>query len=395
MALLRRVGGDMEAPRGLGGRRTLLPFEVQLIDQLGITVEEYWQFNDAALERLQERKQGYELVPEIYSEATTIIAVASLVIGLASTAVGLLMKPKAPSPSKQPERIDREGGDNIGRTRFNPRYGFDSVQELATLGKAIPLIFTRRGKFGMSPEESETRQNTGGTRISSQLIWSAVLSGANSQEVRVAALFGLGEMEWYPEYEGYAVGGTKLESYPQNKVFLTFNPSGKRPKTNVPDQTYVYPEGGLYYRDRQVPSDPLFLNLISTIDGSNITRPAACGTHSPNTSTQFGLFNFAPNGTAYREPYRIIVVPDNDISDEEARDAIRMEELRYNRYLFPRGCGFTKVEDEDGRDKDVDPGGRDFIGVSVRKDYKLYYTIGTQILPDHIGDDDVRQPVYG
>ena len=61
----------MEAPRGLGGRRTLLPFEVQLIDQLGITVEEYWQFNDAALERLQERKQGYELVPEIYSEANS------------------------------------------------------------------------------------------------------------------------------------------------------------------------------------------------------------------------------------------------------------------------------------------------------------------------------------
>ena len=96
MALLRRVGGDMEARRGIGGRRSLLPFEVDLIDQLGITVEEYWQFNDAALERIQQRREGYELVPEVYNETATILAVASLVIGLASTAAGLLLKPKAP-----------------------------------------------------------------------------------------------------------------------------------------------------------------------------------------------------------------------------------------------------------------------------------------------------------
>ena len=153
----------MEAPRGIGGRRTLLPFEVQLIDQLGISVEEYWQFNDAALERIQQREQGYELIPEIYNEPTTIIAVASLVIGLASTAVGLLMKPKPPKPqSNNNERINAERGDNIGRSRYNPRYGFDSVQELATLGKPIPLIFTRRGKFGYGTGNSPVRISTGG-----------------------------------------------------------------------------------------------------------------------------------------------------------------------------------------------------------------------------------------
>ena len=382
----------MEAPRGPGGRRTLLPFEVQLIDQLGISVEEYWQFNDAALERVQQRQKGYELIPEIYNEPTTIIAVASLVIGLASTAVGLLLKPKAPKPqSNDNERRNLEGGDSIGRSRFNPRYGFDSVQELATLGKPIPLVFTRRGNYAYSLEGGSAKQTSGGTRVSSQLLWSNLQSGPASQKLRVAALLGLGEFEWRPEYEGLAIGGTKIESYPSTKIFVTYNKNGNRPKTSNQNWTHVYGEGELYSKPggARQPSDVLYINDRT---GDN-QIPADSSTNSPTTSTQFGLYNFMPNGTGFRENYRAVMIPYNDVSDEDMRDDYRMEDLKFNFHLFPRGAGIDKIRDENGRNVTPSipgaPDGKDkpttdkdrFKIVNVKPGYTIQYIIGTQRLP--------------
>ena len=386
----------MEAPRGIGGRRTLLPFEVQLIDQLGISVEEYWQFNDAALERIQQREQGYELIPEIYNEPTTIIAVASLVIGLASTAVGLLMKPKPPKPqSNNNERINAERGDNIGRSRYNPRYGFDSVQELATLGKPIPLIFTRRGKFGYGTGNSPVRISTGGTRISTQLVWSMLMSAPHGQELRIAAMIGLGGMEWRPEYEGYSIGSSKLEGYTQTKVFLTYNENGDRPKPNNQAKTYTYPEGQLYEKQgKNPPLDTLLVDLISKTEGDRVSRPADSGTNSPNTSTVFGLSNFAPNGTGFRQPYKAIVVPYNNhdgikVSTEETRDALRMEDLKFNKYLYPRGSGFTKIRNQNGSNVTPDvKDNADALSVGVERGYTLEYTIGVEILPGASTEED-------
>jgi len=375
----------MEAPRSAGGRRTLLPFEIQLIDQLGITVEEYWQFNDAALERIQQKEQGYELVPEIYNEPTTVIAVASLVIGLASTAVGLLMKPKAPrAQSNDVERRNLETGDNIGRSRFNPRYGFDSVQTLATLGKPIPLIFTRRGKFAWDAGGSNNRRNCGGTRVSSQLIFSMLKSGPNNQELRIAALLGLGGMEWIPEYEGFAIGSTKLEDYPEHKVFICYNPNGGTPRTNS-NRTEVYREGKLYDTP---PLNPLDVNLISTSgSGQPITRAADSGTNSPTTGTQFGCYNFCPSGTGFRLPLAAVTIPFNDFSTEEGRKAVRMEEIKFNFYLYPRGCGFTKLE---RNGSNITPGFNksvDYIVASVKKGDIISYKIGAQFLPGRSEDD--------
>ena len=394
----------MEAPRGPGGRRSLLPFEVQLIDQLGISVEEYWQFNDAALERIQQREEGYELIPEIYNEPTTIIAVASLVIGLASTAVGLLMKPKQPKPPGENKRINAERGDNIGRSRFNPRYGFDSVQELASLGKPVPLIFTRRGTYAWGTGNSRVRKKSGGIRISTQLVWSMLMSAPHGQELRIAAMIGLSGMEWRPEYEGYSIGGSKLEGYPQTKVFLTYNKNGERPKPDRPGQTYTYPEGHLYLdRVESRPSDTLLVNLISRTEPNGaVSRGADSSTNSPSTSTVFGLSNFAPNGTAFRQPYKPVVIPvENNhegvpISKQEDRDALRMEALKFNRYLYPRGAGFAKLEDKDGRDKtpsikNIDESGngfQDFVSVGVEKGDLLYYEIGTELLPGTRRKDD-------
>ena len=63
MAELRRVGGKMESSRIFGGRRALLPYEVQLCEALGITEEEYWQFIYLAESVSGKRRKEYDLIP--------------------------------------------------------------------------------------------------------------------------------------------------------------------------------------------------------------------------------------------------------------------------------------------------------------------------------------------
>ena len=45
MAELRRVGGEMEPHRGPFGSSALLPYELALIEEVGLTVEEYRDFS--------------------------------------------------------------------------------------------------------------------------------------------------------------------------------------------------------------------------------------------------------------------------------------------------------------------------------------------------------------
>ena len=84
----------MEPLRGPQHRTALLPWEQQFCETLGITSEEYFEFHDLVSQRIKE-EEGRELIPDIRNEATTIIAVVSLVIGLASTAISLLLVTQA------------------------------------------------------------------------------------------------------------------------------------------------------------------------------------------------------------------------------------------------------------------------------------------------------------
>ena len=163
------------------------------------------------------------------------------------------MKPKPPEPSKRREPLNIEGGDNVGKKTFSPRYGFDSVQNLATLGQVVPLIFGHRGKFGLENHtvpQLNDRLTCGGIRIDTQLVWSALYSQQRTQELRIAALLGHSRLGQNPEYEGYAIGSTKLESIPQDRIFMSFNTDGKRPERS---QKFckVYPEGRL-----EIPEEP-------------------------------------------------------------------------------------------------------------------------------------------
>ena len=89
MDSLQRVGGHLESHRRPSGRRAvLLPVEVDLCEQLGITADEYWDFIANAQDAIKERPEEYAHIPDVVNDPVTIIV--NIVIGIALTAVSAL-----------------------------------------------------------------------------------------------------------------------------------------------------------------------------------------------------------------------------------------------------------------------------------------------------------------
>ena len=108
----------MESRRGFGPRGALLPYEIAICENIGITPDEYLEFFAAAYEYVEERKKEYELVPDISNEAVSLsTVVVNLVIGLALTAVSALLAPK-PRQQNQDRQANLDIPSETGRTRY-------------------------------------------------------------------------------------------------------------------------------------------------------------------------------------------------------------------------------------------------------------------------------------
>ena len=139
----------MESSNLFGGFRTLLPYEIELCNALGITDKEYLQFLDLTYKYHKDSRKGYELIPDIRCDPVSIgawyIAQAwyvKLAITVAIAAATYLLTPKPKPPGDAPSL---QIGGIQGRSRFNPVSGFESAQDLAVLGSFIPLVYARLG----------------------------------------------------------------------------------------------------------------------------------------------------------------------------------------------------------------------------------------------------------
>ena len=169
MAELHRDGGGLEPIRGPQYRGALLPWEQQVCETLGISEQDYFDYFDLVASHKKE-ELGRELIPDIWNEPATVIAVVSLVVGLASTAISLLLAPK-PRAASQTQGNPFQAQNVRGRTKFNPLAEFDSVQDLATLGSLVPLVYCRQ------------EDDHGGVRVESQVLWSRMTNRATYQEL--------------------------------------------------------------------------------------------------------------------------------------------------------------------------------------------------------------------
>ena len=328
----------------------LLPTEADLCNALGITEEEYFQFLEGVAAKIKERPEAYGLVPDLVAGPAAIAPfyaggsltfLGQIAVGVALTAASVLLAPKPPSMRQGTQQRTADVG---GTKKFAPQFSFNSVQDLANLGDLIPLIFTNRQKVD--------DDFYGGIRVNSQLIWSQMVSLGSSQQLKILALFSLGEIARKPDLKGYAIGDLLLESYHAEKIYTDST-------DNIPFQ----------------------LNAIPTNEGDNIPFPADpdeghlfriddfryfSGTRNPTTQATFGLSNPMPNATAYMLPYELVRTA-SDVSDADSRPAGRIALKKRRKLLgaWPMGAGFMNggtTNQKEGKD-------------DLQKDLELHYQI--------------------
>ena len=323
----------------------LLPAEIQLCEIVGITEDEYWYFVELAQAYNGKRPKEYDDIPYIINMPQVLFvggsigggltAAGQLIFGLILTFVSVLLTPKPRAP-KTPPSLTTAG--QTGPKRFAPQTGFNSVQELATLGEVIPLIFTKQE---VETERGETI-TYGGIRVNTRLLWSQMLSLGSGQQLKALFMIGLGDLASKPEFAGYAIGDLLLKNYLNKKLALYVMTDGGRPQEG-PEK---YTEGTLE-REHSRPQNPgetqgpPFTDIIAVDWDQNSveTNSIVSSARTPNTQTIFGVYSPMPNSMRYRVPYELVLKAKDSKNKGDINK--KRKKLKTN---FPRYAAVYKYE---------------------------------------------------
>jgi hypothetical protein len=292
--------------------RTLLPFEAELRDLLGLSDEEYFAFIDACAERAGYRPAEYDHIPDVQNGPLVPILI-SLAVGAALTAVGALLAPKP----QLPEQITNKAGTNrTGSDRFAPRYGFDSVASLANLGEAVPIVWTFYTGY------------SGGVVFEPKLVWSKVYSWGTQQSIKLLYVVseGGGDRPQLPERAGIWFGNNALNILQDRDFAFWYSTAGEpsgSPRYGTADGT-------------RTSGDP------SSGYGGD-TFPRFSQGYTPSNSTTFGVAHAIPNGTHYRVQWRTISRPSALDGDAKRRASTeRFKICGYRDTMKGVGMGYPR-----------------------------------------------------
>jgi len=184
--------------------RRLLPYEHQLIKELGVSEAEYLEFAQAQFDhtRLPADKLA---TPQNWET----VAIVMTIIGVLFQVGAALLAPKPELPSQQNQRRRRDQA-------FAPRFGFNSAQELAKYGDPVNLVYC-----------NVDQNTTGGVRVATSLVWSAVQSLGSSQFMQMMAVVGASNIA--PQgiaFERTAFGQTPVRQFSNHSYSLYFRQDG-------------------------------------------------------------------------------------------------------------------------------------------------------------------------
>lgn len=362
----------MESFRRPGGRRVLLPAEIELCQTVGITEDEYWYFVELAQAYNGKRPKEYDEIPYVVNMpfVGTVVsflasgtAAANLVLGIILTVVSVLLAPKPKAP-KTPPSLTTAGV--TGPKRFAPQTGFNSVQELAKLGEIIPLVFTKQE----TEINGDSKIYYGGVRVNTRLLWSQMLSLGSGQQLKALFMIGLGDLASKPDFAGYAIGDLLLKNYINKKLALYIMTDGGRPQEG-PEK---YSEGTL---EPQVDRNGSQFSDVMSVDwdqDTGATDTIVSGTRAPTTQTQFGVYSPMPNSMRYRVAYELILKQKN-LKEQNKEDIdTKRRKLKTS---FPRYASILKY---DGSETNRNS----FI---AEKNKDIQYTIGDMDTETEFGEN--------
>jgi hypothetical protein len=242
--------------------RKLLPYEYDLIDALGVTKEEYLDFV-AQQHIYKDPKQGTVL--DIRAEPVSIILA---IVGILFQVISVLLMPK-------PEQA--EGSTQTRDQRLAPRTGFNGAQKLAVYGETVPLVYT------------SMKQNLdGGVRVSTLLLWSAILSFGSSQFMRLMMTIGASRIGAI-DPERTAIGQLPAKDITLSNVWQYFNSNGPT----------RYHDGNLLLGDNSDPTRIKWdttakLNGLPTASNQAGAKEGFSQCFSPTTANAVGVTGFIP-----------------------------------------------------------------------------------------------------
>ena len=339
----------MVASKRPHGRRLLLPTEVEFCNLLGISEDEYWYFQDQVAFYNGERPEGYELIPDIRCEPVsallgfTTVKAMFIQVGI-SVGLAALSYLLAPKPKELKQGGSRRTADAIGNTKFSPQFSFNSIQELAAIGDAIPLVFTNR--LSASGNAIDAGTGYGGLRVNGQLLWSQLVSLGKYQRLKTLVLFSHGKISFRPDLEGYAIGDTLLSEYNRHKFGLYFKDGSQAVDNRIKEKDRH--QGSQLVYDG-IGEDPFIVNIPS-LSGKKGYSQAFCGTRNPTTQSVFGLYSPIPNCQTVRLPYELVRDP-KGATKESIRDLMRKrKKVEFSHW--PVRAGLVKLIGPDGQEYD-------------------------------------------
>jgi hypothetical protein len=202
--------------------RKLLPYEYDLIQQLGVTEDEYLDFVEvqfnyelSAAERIA--KPHCDPVTAAFTAVSLGIATfgETLIVAAVLIAPGILFQVAAmllmPKPS-----LPGGGGNNKAREqRFSPRFGFNSGQELAQYGDPINLVYCNTNHNAL-----------GGVRTGTSLVWSSVESYGSTQFMQLLLVLGAASVKTI-DFDRVAFGQLPLGQFSAANTWLYYEDSGR------------------------------------------------------------------------------------------------------------------------------------------------------------------------
>ena len=285
----------------------LLPYERQLIAQVGCTETEYLNFKQTVYWLSRERPAEYAHIPEVQNETTAIVL---FIVGLVLQGVSYLLTPK-PNVPQQRQPQNRTLDSIVGRDRFAPTYGFQATQELTRYNEVIPLVFTQQKTVQLSVNGRTDPYTIGGVMIAPKLVWSLTNSWGGYQSVEMVFLAGQAPMPRPSNINehkaGVYLGQLPLDSFPDSDYRWYYNPGGA-PVANTTD--YAPADSRLRGRNSIVgdfrADEKDDENSFKTMTLSGLIGEAFCHTFSPSTQIRFGVYNALPNGTSYRMNFEVL-----------------------------------------------------------------------------------------
>ena len=189
--------------------RKLLPYEYDLIDALGVSKEEYLDFV-AQQHIYEDPKQGTAL--DVRNGTGIEWSIILSIVGILFQVASILLMPK-------PE--EAEGSTQTRDQRLAPRTGFNGAQKLAVYGDTVPLVYT-----------SMTQNRDGGVRVSTLLLWSAILSFGNNQFMRLMMTIAASRIGAI-DPERTAIGQLPAKDIALSNVWQYFNADGPTVYNNL------------------------------------------------------------------------------------------------------------------------------------------------------------------